>query len=106
MFAIPTLVAQHVPLLKLLETLLAAAAAGAAGGLVHGFAGDRLLGIPRFGPYIWGVACVSAYMLALFVLWPFIAGKALATGQPEILIFVVVTIFFGLVLGFGYARGR
>jgi hypothetical protein len=45
-------------------------------------------------------------MLAFFLLWPFIAGEALATGQAEILIFVVVTIFFGLVLGFGYARGR
>jgi len=104
LFAAPALARQQASPLQLLITLLAAGGAGAAGGLVHGFFGDRLLALPRLGPYIWGVACVSAYMLALVLLAPAAFGERLVADAADAVLYGVLTVFFGLLMGYGYAR--
>jgi len=104
LFAAPALARQHASPLQLLVTLLAAGGAGAAGGLVHGFFGDRLLALPRWGPYVWGVACVSAYMLALVLVAPAAFGERLVAGAADLVLYISLSVFFGLAMGFGYAR--
>ena len=106
LFAAPGLAASHVRVLNLIGVLLAAGGAGAAGGLVHGFLGERLLSLPRLGPYVWGVACVSAYMGALAVVGPWVFGKNFIADRLDLAVFVGVTVFFGLAMGFGYVNAE
>jgi hypothetical protein len=101
LFAAPGLAASTpVRVLNLFLVLLAAGGAGAAGGLVHGFLGERLLSLPRLGPYVWGVACVSAYMGALAVVGPWVFGRNFIADRLDLALFVGVTVFFGLLMGF------
>lgn len=106
LFAAPVLAASHFRVLNLFLVLLAAGGAGAAGGLVHGFLGERLLSLPRLGPYVWGVACVSAYMGALAVVGPWVFGRNFIADRLDLGLFVGVTVFFGLLMGFGYVNAE
>jgi hypothetical protein len=106
LFAAPVLTASHVGVLNLLLVLLAAGGAGATGGLVHGFLGERLLSLPRLGPYVWGVACVSAYMGALAVVAPWAFGESLISDRLDLALFVGGTVLFGLLMGFGYVNAE
>ena len=104
LFAIPMIVKQH-KALEFALGLLAATAAGAVGGFGYTFLGAPSRRIPVFGPYIAGVISVGAYMVALLIAIPVISpSEPLVTDGPSAIIFVVVTVFFGLI--FGHAAFR
>jgi hypothetical protein len=106
MVVVVPLARSHTSLLEAVEVLLTAGGAGAAGGLIHGLFGDRLLSVPKLGPYVWGVAVVGAYMSALaFVALPAM-GKHMITQESDWIVFICVTVLFGIVVGKAFAERR
>ena len=75
-----------------------AALGGAAGGFGYSFLGKPLRPIRVAGPYLAGVVTVAAYMTALAIIFS-VMGAPMVTSESDLVIFAVVTIFFGLVLG-------
>jgi hypothetical protein len=96
----------HLSAIAVLRLLLAAGAAGAAAGLTYEFIGRRLIQVPRFGPYLQGMACVGAYILAFACIAPFAFGEPLITGGLSIILYLGVTVLFGLLMGLGYAQAE
>jgi hypothetical protein len=86
---------------QLLLTLLAASGAGAAGGFAYTFMGAPIRRVPSVGPYLSGIVCVGAYMGALLVVWPFIAGEPLVKDQADVVIYLILTVVFGVAFGYG-----
>ena len=79
--------------------LLTATAAGAAGGFGYTLLGAPARRLPVIGPYVAGIISVGSYMLALLIAAPFISKEPLIEDRTGAIIFVVVTVFFGLVFG-------
>jgi hypothetical protein len=84
--------------------ILAAAGAGAAGGLVFTATRPLLRPLGWLGDYLTGIVCVSAYMGALALAAPVAFGKPVVNGPEDMKVFAVLTVFFGLVLGHGASR--
>jgi transcriptional regulator with XRE-family HTH domain len=100
-FALPFLILRGAPVGQWLPMVLvpfAAALGGAAGGFGYSFLGKPLRPIRVVGRYIAGVVTVTAYMIALGVLF-WLIGAPIVTSESDAVIFVGVTIFFGLVVG-------
>ena len=90
-----------------LVALFGATAAGAVGGFAYSFIGRPLRRVPVVGRYLAGIVCVGAY-LAPLLLW----GDKLFGGKPEfdfhdtsdVVICLVITVFFGVVMGQSWFR--
>ena len=96
----------HLAAIVTLKILLAAGAAGAAAGLAYGFVGHHLMQVPRVGPYLWGMACVGAYLLALLIIARFAFGAPLIASGLGIILYLCLTVLFGSLMGFGYAQAE
>ena len=105
LFALPLILKQH-KVSEFALGLLAATGAGAAGGLGYTLLGAPSRRIPLVGPYVAGVVSVGAYMLALLLVAPYISNEPLIDDQAGAIIFLVVTVFFGLVFGHSAFRDR
>ena len=86
-----------------LAAILAASGAGAVGGLVYYFVGRPLRRVPVAGPYFAGIASVLGYMGAI-ALGAAAMGKSMVRDWVELVIFLVLSVGFGLVLGFSFFR--
>ena len=96
----------HLSAIAILKVLLAAGAAGAAAGLAYEFIGHRLMQVPRVGPYLWGMTCVGAYLLALLFIGRLAFGAPLIASGLGIILYLGLTVLFGLLMGFGYAQAE
>ena len=106
LFVVPWIIRQH-RLAEFALGLAAATGAGAAGGFGYTFVGAPARRIPYVGPYVAGVITIGAYMLALLVAAPFISkNEPIVSNQSDAIIFVCVTVFFGLVAGYFWFRER
>ena len=105
LFAVPVLVRQPAKLRELGLGLLAATAAGAAGGLCYTVIGKPLLRVPLAGPYLAGVAMVAGYVLPLVVAMPFISpGEPLLANFVSPPSFAVAAVLCGLMVGVQLAK--
>jgi len=98
-FAIPFLLSSPRKLIEALVAIVAAAGAGAMGGLAYTATRPWLKRLGRAGDYLTGIVCVVAYMSALALVAPIAFGQPLIKGQSDAIVFVSVSIFFGLVVG-------
>ncbi len=80
-------------------TLLAAAAAGALGGLWYSLTRPLFRRLGRPGNYLTGIACAVAYMGGIAVLGPFVFGEPLLKDRADWIAFLAITVLFGLVVG-------
>lgn len=104
LFALPLILRQPEKVPEFAGGLLAATAAGAAGGFGYTLLGAPSRRIPLLGPYVAGIASVGAYMVALLLAAPFISNEPLVEDRAGAIVFAVVTVFFGLI--FGHAAFR
>jgi hypothetical protein len=85
--------------------LLGAAGAGAIGGFGYSLLGAPARRIPLIGPYVAGVITITAYMLGAVLLFTFIIpDDPLIKDRTDVVIFSVVTLFFGLLAGYFWFR--
>ena len=103
-FSLPTLVSRPRQLGVGLLAIVAAASAGAIGGFAYSLVRPVFRPLGRIGEYLTGIACVFAYMGALVIVAPLAFGERLITDTPSAVIFGVVTVFFGLILGHSLFR--
>ena len=104
-FALPTLARQPHNILVLLGAVLVAMAGGAAGGLVYSFIGRPLRRVRVAGPYLAGIATVLGYVLSI-ALGAAAVGEAMIENRAELMVFLLVSVFFGLILGHSLFRKR
>lgn len=89
-----------------LPAILAATAAGAAGGLVIPIVRPLLRTMGAFGDYLTGILIVEAYMAALALLAPVAFGETLVTSSADWIMFLGIGAFFGIVGAFAYRRAE
>lgn len=90
-----------------LLVVAAAIGAGAAGGLAYSLVHPITTKLGVFGPYLTGVACVAAYMGVLAAVGPSMLGDSGITDQSDAVVFAIITLFFGLVVGhFWFGKGK
>jgi DNA-binding transcriptional regulator YdaS (Cro superfamily) len=105
-FAIPLLISAPAKFGEALLAVAAAAGAGAVGGFAYSLSRPALRRLGRLGDYLTGIVCVFAYMGALAVVAPLAFGERVIEDQTSLTIFVVVSVFFGLVMGHTWFRGQ
>ena len=105
-FAIPRLMQHPVELRSLLLALGAASSTGAVGGLAYSLVGAPLRSVRGIGPYLTGIVTVSAYMGALVIAAPYAFGETLIERRSDLIVFVVVMAFFGMVMGHSWFREK
>jgi len=98
-FAFPFIIDRPAKLSAFALGLLAATAAGAAGGFSWTILGRHLQKIPILGPYLAGIFCVGVYLSAIMLVVPHIAPEDAGALRKHPLIMVGVAILFGVVLG-------
>jgi hypothetical protein len=102
---LPLILKQPEQLGELVLVLLGAAAAGALGGFGYTLLGAPARRIPVVGAYVAGVVTITAYMLGCLLLFTFIIpDEPLIENSTDIIIFAVVTLFFGLLAGHFWFR--
>ena len=105
-FALPVLFSNPDKLGEALLAVAAAAGAGAAGGFAYTLTRPSLRRLGRIGDYLTGIVCVFAYMGALALVAPLAFGERLIKDRAGLIVFVVVSAFFGLVVGHTWFRGQ
>jgi transcriptional regulator with XRE-family HTH domain len=105
-FAIPRIIQSPAFAGELLLAILAAGGAGAAGGLAYSATRPTLLRLGRPGDYLTGIVCVMAYMGALLIAAPYAFGESIANSTEEVVIFLICSIFFGLVVGHSWFKSE
>lgn len=98
-FAIPALARQPSKIGEALLAIAAAAGAGAVGGLAYSLTRPTLRRLGRPGNYLTGIVCVFAYMGALALVAPIAFGESIVKDRSELVIFAIVSTFFGLFVG-------
>ena len=104
-FALPVLFSNPARLGEALLAVTAAAGAGAIGGFAYTLTRPTLRRLGRVGDYLTGIVCVFAYMGALALVAPLAFGEPLIEDRAGVIIFVVVSAFFGLIVGHTWFRG-
>jgi len=104
LFALPVLFSSPGVLGGALLAVGAAAGAGAFGGIAFSLTRPVLRKLGRPGDYLTGIVCVFAYMGALAVAAPNAFGEPLIHDSSEWVIFSIVSLFFGLVIGHSWFR--
>lgn len=87
-----------------LVAVVTAAGAGAAGGFAYTLTRPTLQRLGRLGDYLTGIVCVFAYMGALVLVAPVAFGEGIIEDRVGLISFVVVSTFFGLVVGHTWFR--
>lgn len=105
-FAIPRIIQSPGFAGELLLAILAAGGAGAAGGLAYSATRPTLRRLGRPGDYLTGIVCVTAYMGALLIAAPYAFGESLANSTVEVVIFLICSVFFGLVVGHSWFKSE
>ena len=105
-FALPQLFSAPAKFGEALLAVLAAAGAGAVGGFAYSLARPSLRRLGTLGDYLTGIVCVFAYMGALVVVAPVAFGEPVIEDRASLVIFVIVSAFFGLVMGHTWFRGQ
>ena len=103
-FALPVLFSNPAKLAEALLAVAAAAGAGAVGGFAYTLTRPSLRRVGRLGDYLTGIVCVFAYMGALALVAPLAFGEPLIEDRAGLIIFVVVSAFFGLIVGHTWFR--
>ena len=103
-FVIPFVVRDPGRLGEALIALVAAASAGAVGGLTYSATRPTLKKLGLAGAYLTGIVCVIAYMGALALASPYAFGKSLVESRSDLVIFGIVSVFFGLFIGHSWFR--
>jgi hypothetical protein len=103
---IPSLIARPALVLDLLVAILAAAGAGASGGLVFSMVRPTLRTLGRPGDYLTGIVCVGAYMASLVLVAPVAFGEDLLKGRSGWFAYGIVTILMGLVIGHSWFKAE
>jgi hypothetical protein len=94
-------------LLVALSAVAAAALAGAGGGLIYSFVGRPARRVPVVGPYLAGIVAVAGYMACILGIIALAGEKVLEGGKVEgVVIFGLVTVLFGLIVGHMWFRPR
>jgi hypothetical protein len=106
LFALPLLFSVPAKLGEALLAVFAAAGAGAVGGFAFTLTRPRLRRLGRIGDYLTGIVCVFSYMGALALVAPVAFGERVIKDQASLIIFVVVSAFFGLVVGHSWFRDQ
>lgn len=104
LFALPTVASQPRKLVEALTALVAAMGAGAAGGLAYSLTRPMLRRLGRPGDYLTGVVCVFAYMGAIALVAPIAFGERVIKNRADLVVFGIVSAFFGLVVGHSWFR--
>lgn len=99
LFSLPQILEQPGLLGELFMALLAAAAAGASGGLVYSAVRKPLRRLGRFGDYLTGIACIAAYLGSLILVAPIAFGEPIAEGGDSWIVWLIMSILFGLLIG-------
>ena len=81
--------------------ILAAAGAGAAAGLAYSLVRPTLRTRGVVGAYLTGIVCVFAYMGALAIA---VSDIGMFEDRSGVVIFTLVSLFFGLVMGHTWFR--
>lgn len=105
-FLLPRIFAQKVPLdftFNLIGASFVAAGGGAMGGLAYWFIAKPFLRVPVAGPYITGVITVVAYMGSIALAMT-IAGENLIESWEDVPVFLLISAFFGLVVGWSFFK--
>lgn len=98
-FAVPAIIRSQVSVVEPLLAILAAAAAGASGGLAFTLVRPTLRKLGRVGDYLTGIVCVGSYLAALILVSPWAFGKQMLDGPAGWYAFGATTLLFGLVVG-------
>lgn len=104
LFALPFLFSAPAKMGAALVAVLSAAGAGAAGGASYSLTRPTLRKLRRPGDYLTGIVCVFAYMGSLALVAPYAFGERLIDDRAGWVIFSIVSIFFGLVVGHSWFR--
>lgn len=99
LFALPFLFSAPGKLGAASLAVLAAAGAGAAGGAAYSLTRPTLRKLGRPGDYLTGIVCVFAYMGSLALVAPYAFGERLIDDHADWVIFSIISIVFGLVVG-------
>lgn len=83
---------------------LVASGAGAVGGLVYSFLGRPLRRFGLFGDYAAGIVAVLGYMGAILVPAQLFFDEPVVGGPEGTVIFLLVSVFFGLVVGYQFRK--
>jgi transcriptional regulator with XRE-family HTH domain len=102
--ALPAVVSNPRKLGEALVAVLAAAAAGAAGGLAYSATRPTLKRLGPAGDYLTGIVCVLAYLGALALAAPYAFGERLIESRSDAVIFAVGAIGFGVFIGHSWFR--
>lgn len=106
-FMIPAILmnpGEHLP--EALIALGAAAAAGAVGGLAYSLVRAPFRRLGRVGDYATGVVVVFAYMMSLALVAPYAFGETMIEERSDLVIFAIVSAFFGLVVGHSWFKSN
>lgn len=88
------------------RVLGAVAGAGCAAGVAYVVLGRPARRLPVVGPYVTGVITIAAYMGAFVVVAPFISSEPLIESRSDVIIYAVITVFFGLLAGHSWFRDK
>ena len=103
-FALPFVVTRPRLLAGAIVAVLAAAGAGAAGGLAYSATRPILRRLGRPGDYLSGIVCVSSYMGAVALVAPIAFGESPIEDRTDLLVFAVVSVGFGLLVGHSWFK--
>jgi len=104
LFLVPALMADPGRLGEVALAIVAAGGAGAVGGLAYSLTRPSLRKLGVAGAYLTGIVCVFAYMGALALAAPLAFGERIIEEWADLVIFAVVSLFFGLVMGHSWFR--
>jgi hypothetical protein len=98
----------HSPLLRAQAPIALAAVTGAGflGGAAYVILGRPARRVPVIGPYLAGVITIAAYMGAVLLASPFISAEPVVKQRSDLVIFAIVTVFFGLFAGHSWFREK
>jgi len=100
LLGLPALLVGRESVGALVRTLFAGAAAGIAGGLVHGLSRPQLRRLGRRGDYLSGVVILYGYLGALLLASPFLFERSsIPSDLQGALLFLVLATGLGLVAG-------
>ncbi|HEX8715947.1 MAG TPA: hypothetical protein VF722_03140 [Gemmatimonadaceae bacterium] len=103
--ALPFVFSKPVMMGGALVAVIAAAGAGALGGLAYSVTRPALKHLGRAGDYVSGVVAAVGYMGAFALAAPVIApGDPMIQDRSDLVIFAIVAVFFGLLLGHNVLR--
>ncbi|HXE83512.1 MAG TPA: hypothetical protein VN513_09290 [Gemmatimonadales bacterium] len=105
-FLLPAILRNPVLRAQIPMTLGAVAAAGFIAGTVYVALGRPARRIPIAGPYLAGIVVIAAYMGALLYAAPYISSDRLVKNRSDLVLYAVVTVFFGLVAGHSWFRNK